>query len=117
MNSTGTAEVVRKYVDESFDPVAPVMVLRWDGGERLWELPEGLSVAGPGPSRLGLRVRRRDGDRYAVRLLWDRTLMAWDDVSKVEILGCCLGPLLAAIGLDLWSMLEQPAGRLKVRAA
>ena len=43
--------------------------------------------------------------------------MAWDDVSKVEILGCCLGPLLAAVGLDLWSMLEQPASRLKLRAA
>jgi hypothetical protein len=38
-------------------------------------------------------------------------------VSKVELLGCCLGPLLAALGLDLWAMLDQPAARPKARAA
>jgi hypothetical protein len=118
MGVTGTGEVVRKYLDEAFDPRAPVMVLRWDGGgERLWELPEGLCVTGPAPAKLGLSVRRRDADRYAVRLLWDRTTLGWEDVSKVELLGCCLGPLLAALGLDLWSLLDQPAVRLKLRAA
>lgn len=119
MSVTGTAEVVRKYLDETFDPRTPVMVLRWDGGgERLWELPEGLCVTGPAPRTLGLSVRpTADADRYAVRLLWDRTTLAWEGVSKVELLGCCLGPLLTALGLDLWVMLDQPAVRLKLRAA
>src|SRR5262249_10898510 len=108
----------RKYLDEAFDARSPVMVLRWDGGgERLWEFPEGLCVTGPAPSRLGLSVRCRDGERYAVRLLWDRTTLAWEDVSKVELLGCCLGPVLSALGMDLWTMLDQPAGRVKMRAA
>jgi hypothetical protein len=95
-----------------------VLVLRWRGGaERLWELPEGLCVTGPAPGKLGLSVRRRDGDRYAVRLLWDRTTLAWEDVSKVELLGCCLGPLLAALGLDLWAMLDRQPARHKAWAA
>jgi hypothetical protein len=121
MNLTGTAEVVRKYLDDAFDARTPVMVLRWDGGdrERLWDLPEGLCVTGPAPAKLGLCVRRLDAaGRYAVRLLWDRTTLAWPDVSRTELLACCLGPLLAAAGLDLWSLLEhQPAARLRSRAA
>jgi hypothetical protein len=115
------AEVVRKYVDETFDPHTPVLALRWDAdgpAERLWELPEGLCVVGGPPTRLGLAIRRQPGGDYAVRLLWERTLLSWSALSRLEMLGSCLGPLLAALGLDLWSLLEQPAApRARPRAA
>ena len=39
-------------------------------------------------------------------------------LSRLEVLGSCLGPLLAALGIDLWSLLEQPvAGKVRARAA
>lgn len=118
MHTTGTAQVVRKYLDEAFDPRCAVMVLRWEGGgDRLWELPEGLCVTGPAPCKFGLSARRLDADRYAVRLLWDRTTLSWDGATRAELLGCCLGPLLAAVGLDLWSLLDQPTARPRLRAA
>jgi hypothetical protein len=117
-----TAEVVRKSIDETFDEHAPVWLLRWqdDGpGERLWQLPEGLCVVGGPPRRLGLSIRPQPSGSYAVRLLWERTLLGWPGLSRVELLGSCLAPLLAALGLDLWSMLQQPvaAARVRPRAA
>jgi len=106
------AEVVRKFIDEAFDPVAPVLVLRWPAGEgqaeRLWELPEGLCVAGAAPNRFGWRIRRTGADTYGVRLVWDRTVLTWSNLSRVELLGCCVGSMLAALGVELWSVLEQP---------
>src|SRR5262249_22848869 len=96
-----TAEVVRTCIDETFDRHPPVLLLRWqeDVGpaERLWELPEGLCVASAPPSRLGVAIRRQPGGEYAVRLLWERTLLAWPTLSRMELLGSCLGPLLAAL--------------------
>ena len=115
-----TAEVLRKYVDETFDWHAPVLVLRWQEGpaERLWELPEGLSVVGGPPSLLGVSIRRVAAGTYAVRLLWERTLLAWPALSRLELLGSCLGPLLGALGIDLWSLLDQPSpGKARPRAA
>jgi hypothetical protein len=110
--SLPAAEVVRKFIDESFDPASPVMVLRWPGGEglaeRLWELPEGLTIAGQAPSRFGWRIRRTGPDSYAVRLVWDRTVLAWQHLPRLELLGCCIGSILAALGVQLWSVLEQP---------
>lgn len=117
------AEVVRKYVDETFDEHTPVLALRWraDPGpaERLWELPEGLCMVGGLPSHLGVAIRRQPAGTYAVRLLWERTVLSWPALSRLELLGSCLGPLLAALGLDLWSMLlpPQPAERARPRAA
>jgi hypothetical protein len=116
-------EVVRKSVEESFDPQTPVLTLRWaDHGpaaERLWELPEGLSLLGTPPRRFGLRLRRFGGDAYDVRIVWERTHLSWPALSRMELLGSSLAPLLAALGLDLWAMLEQPvaAGRARPRAA
>ena len=115
-------EVVRKTVDESFDPVSPVLMLRWaDHGpaaERLWELPEGLSILGTPPRRFGLRLKRLAGDAYDVALVWERTRMSWPSLSRSELLGSSLAALLAALGHDLWAMLEQPlGGRARPRAA
>ena len=116
------AEVVRKYVDDTFDVNTPIMVLRWTDPaacERIWELPEGLSVVGPPPRHFALLVRRAAGDGYAVRLMWDRTQLSWPGLSRLDLLGSCLGALLSSLGLDLWSLLEQsgPALRLRPRAA
>ncbi len=75
------AQVIRKYIDESFDALAPILVLRWQDtsgpGERLWELPEGMCVVGAVPRKLGLRICRLAADRYAVRLLWEGTQLNW----------------------------------------
>ena len=117
------AEVVRKFIDDDFDPHAPVLALRWaaegPAAERLWELPEGLSILGAPPRRFGLHLRRHSADGYAVRLLWERAQLSWPALSRVELLGSSLAPLLAALGLDLWSLMEQPVSsqRLRPRAA
>ena len=121
--SLPAAEIVRKFIDEAFDPHSPVMALRWPEAEgraeRLWELPEGLCVAGSAPARFGYSVRRHAADSYTVRVAWDRTVMSWTNLPRVEILGSCLGSLLAALGIDLWSVLEQPVpgARSRHRAA
>jgi hypothetical protein len=105
------AQVVRKVIDEAFDIHSPVLILQWsDGGaiERLWELPDGFSIMGGAPRRFGLLVRRHSSDTYSVRMLWDRTQLIWRGVSRLDLLGSCLAPLLSAVALDLWSLLEQP---------
>jgi hypothetical protein len=112
------AQVARKVVDEAFDVHSPVLVLEWsDGGatERLWELPDGFSILGGAPRRFGLLVRRDSSDAYGVRILWDRTQLVWRGVSRLDLLGSCLAPLLSAVGLDLWSLLEQPIHRARMR--
>lgn len=118
-----SVDVVRKYVEDSFDVQTPVFALRWavsgPASERLWELPEGLSILGTPPNTFGLYVRRHAADGYAVRIVWDRAQLSWASVTRVQLLGSCLAPLLKALKLDLWSMLEQPipTGRPRLRAA
>lgn len=107
-----SAEVVREYIDEAFDSETPIRVLRWDDepgrGERLWELPEGMCVVSTAPRRLGVRIRRHDEETYSVRLLWDNTQLNWPALSRMELLASCLSPVLGALGVDLWALLEQP---------
>jgi hypothetical protein len=105
--------VLRCYFDESFDPHLPAMCLRWAGPQpdRLWELPEGVALVGPPPQRFGVSIRRDGEDAYAVRLLWDRTCLTWRALSRVQLLACALVPVLAALGTDLWYLLDQPAPR------
>jgi len=104
--------VLRCYFDDAFTPRLPAMCLRWDadlvGGERLWELPEGVTLVGPPPERFGVSINRRGLDSYNVRLLWDRTSLTWDALPRFEVLTSALAPLLAALGTDLWYLLEQP---------
>jgi hypothetical protein len=104
------AEVVRCYFDETFDPPLPAMILEWDGGapERLWELPEGFTFCGPAPRHFGVSIRRLSRDDYAVRLLWDRTSIIWQSLSRVQLLTSALHPLLAALGTELRDLLDQP---------
>jgi hypothetical protein len=107
-----TPEVLRCYLDESFDPHLPAMCLRWQAnsgpGERLWELPEGVCMVGPAPQRFGVTIQRHATDSYAVRMLWDRTSFHWFSLTRAQLLGSALAPLLGALGTDLWYLLDQP---------
>lgn len=111
VTSLPTPEVVRSYFDDGFTPALPAMSLRWQGIEkleRLWDLPEGVSVFGPPPQRFGISVRRRAANTYAVRVLWDTTCLSWTALTRTEILSCSLAALLNALGTDPWCVLEQP---------
>lgn len=118
MDTIPTPKVVRCYFDETFTPHLPAMTLRWSdtpatGGfssfsDRLWELPEGVTVVGPLPRQFGVSIQREGSDAYAVRLLWDRTCFHWPALNKAQLLSCALGPLLASLGTDLWYLLDQP---------
>jgi hypothetical protein len=106
-------EVVRCYFDDDFEPHLPALCLRWSPdsrtpGERLWTLPEGVRLIGPAPQRFGVSIQRRGTDSYAVRLLWERTGFHWPAVTRAQLLSTSLEPLLAAMGTDLWYLLEQP---------
>jgi hypothetical protein len=113
VSSVLAPEVVECYFDEAFDPQLPAMRLRWPARaagrrERLWELPEGLTFTGPAPERFGIHIRRTDADAYRVRLLWDRTCLTWPSLSRTQLLASSLTGLLAALGTDLWCLLDQP---------
>jgi hypothetical protein len=104
-------EVLCSYFDESFEPPLPAMCLTWEAeeaGERTWELPEGIVVTSPPPRCFGIDVRRQGGAAYAVRLLWDRTRLTWTAAAREQLLDSALAPLLAALGIDLWCLLDQP---------
>jgi len=105
-------EVLRSYLDEEFDPHVPALRLRWgpasERDERIWELPEGVSIIGPPPERFGFHVERWADDGYSVRMLWNRTLLSWSALNRVQLLTSSLAPLLRALGSDLWQLLGQP---------
>jgi hypothetical protein len=102
-------QVLRCYFDDTFTPPLPVMCLRWEeDADRLWELPEDVSVAGPAPRRFGVTIERRSADTYSVRLLWDRTSFGWPALTRSQLLASTLVPLLGAVGTDLWYLLDQP---------
>lgn len=103
-------EVLRCYFDDGFHPRLPAMCLRWENAarERLWELPDNVCLAGSPPERFGISIHRRTADTYTVRLLWNHTGLSWPALTRAELLGSALTPLLAAMGTDLWHMLDQP---------
>jgi hypothetical protein len=105
-------EVLRCYFDDSFSPPLAALSLSWPAGEageagRAWRLPEGVNLPGP-PVQFGLRVRRQAADTYAVHLLWDRTRLTWEALTRAQLLDSDLAELLAALSADLWHLLEQP---------
>ncbi len=103
-------EIVRCYFDDTFEPHLPAMYLRWQGvhRERLWELPEHVSLMGPPPERFGVSIERMGRDAYRVRLLWDSSCFVWQSLRRMQLLTSALAPLLGAIGTDLWYLLDQP---------
>jgi hypothetical protein len=113
MTTLPSPKVLRCYLEESFTLGLPAMCLRWECDaneveEHQWELPEGVTLRGPLPERFGISIRRERKDAYRVRLLWDRTYLVWQDLPRAQILDSVLAPLLAAMGTDLWYLLEQP---------
>ncbi len=108
-----TAAVLRRYFDERGGPMLPAYELRWEAAdghttERLWELPEGVCVVGPPPTKFGFKVDRVGVDAYAVRLLWDHTRLSWERLARVQLLASALAALTGALGFDLRAALEQP---------
>jgi hypothetical protein len=107
-----TPEIVRRHVEDFFHRSAPVMSLRWPTNaasmEKLWELPDGVNIMGTPPERFGFHMQRVGRDAYAVRLLWNQTCFSWEALSRMQLLSSALAPLLAALGTDLWCLLEQP---------
>jgi hypothetical protein len=65
-------------------------------------------MTGTPPQRFGVSIQRRNADTYTVRLLWDRTCLIWPGVARTQLLTSALAPLLAAMGTDLWYLLDQP---------
>ena len=107
-----TPTILRRYVDESAGRLVPAFELRWQEGlsqprERLWELPEHVSLVGPPPQRFGVKIECVGADAYAVVVLWDRTRLAWDGLTRVQLLTSALAPLLKVLGGDLRSSLEE----------
>lgn len=107
-----TPTVLRRYFDESAGRIVPAFELRWQEGpaqirERLWELPEHVSLIGPPPQRFGVKLECVGADAYAVVVLWDRTRFAWDGLTRLQLLTSALAPLLKALGGDLRSALEE----------
>jgi len=105
-------EVLHCYFDDRFDPHLPAMRLRWEEGaravHRVWQLPEGLCFQGPAPESFGISIQRLGPDAYNVRILWDQSAWSWVSLTRGQVLGSALVPLLAALGTDLWYLLEQP---------
>jgi hypothetical protein len=109
--------ILSRYLDDTTQPPLPVTALGWDTSvartERLWELPEGLSLVAPPPSHFGLRIERIDSDLYRVTLLWERTRLAWPGLRRVHVLGSSLPVLLRALGSDPAALLDQPIQRTR----
>jgi hypothetical protein len=102
------------YFDIGFVPPLAAMQLNWPASELSpklgWKLPSGENLAGPPPSRFGLRIRRQADDAYAVTLLWDSTYRQWFSLRRHEIVASSLGSILAALGTPLEYLLDQPVG-------
>jgi hypothetical protein len=106
-------EVVGCYFEEGFQPHLPAMCLDWKGNaaalsSRPWLLPNGSSLTGPAPVRFGIEIHRRSWDGYAVRLVWNETCFEWSNLMRKQLLNCCFGAILAAMGTDLLYLLDQP---------
>ncbi len=65
-------------------------------------------MKGPAPDRFGVTVHRVGADSYRVRLLWNSLCLSWEHVTRVQVMTSALAPILAALGTDLWHLLNQP---------
>src|SRR5215510_9655898 len=105
-------EVTRCFCDSDAVPKMSAMELRWRDGtgtaERVWHLPQGVSVVSPAPTRFGIAVERIGDDAFKVQLRWNHVYFAWNPVRGMEIMSSSLSLILKALGTDLWDLLYQP---------
>jgi hypothetical protein len=122
MSSLPKPEVVRCYHDSAFQPPMPAMILRWDAdapglAERLWHLPNSLTVKGAAPTRFGITIQRQGPNAFRIRCLWNELGLQWTNLSRNQIMASSLAQVLAALGTELWYLLEQPLEELQTAAA
>ncbi len=106
-------EVTRCFCDTSVAPKMSAMELRWhpdapDAMERVWHLPQGVSVLSPAPTRFGIDIERIGDDAFKVQLLWNQVYFAWSPLRRVQIMTSSLSLILKALDTDLWQLLQQP---------
>jgi len=114
-----TPRILSRYSDDNAEPSLPAVSLDWgrQSAERLWELPEGLTLVAPPPLQFGVKVDRVGADLYRVALLWERTRFTWPALRRVQLQASSLPALLRALGTDPSSLLDQPIQREKLAAA
>src|SRR3954462_11295377 len=100
-------EVVRCFFDKSFDAHLPAMELRWNPNapgvaERIWYLPDSVSLTGPAPIQFGITISRHGHDGSRVRVLWNGLCLSWAELTRAQIMSSSLALVLNALGTDLW---------------
>jgi hypothetical protein len=106
-------EVLGCFFDDCVVPHLSAMELRWHAdapgtAERVWHLPQGVSVHGPAPERFGIAIERLGEDDYKVQVLWNHLCLAWNHLRRVQIMTSSLSLVLQALGTDMWHLLHQP---------
>jgi hypothetical protein len=110
--------VMRCYFDATFVPHVPAMELYWapdapGSTERIWHLPQSVSLHSAAPTRFGITVERRGADDYKVRVLWNQLVLAWSGLRRVQIMTSSLSLIARALNTDLWQQLNQPIAQLR----
>jgi hypothetical protein len=113
MQQLPAPHIVRCFFETRFEPHLPAMELQWDAdahgvADRTWHLPDRVSLRGPAPSCFGLVLHRHGANAYQLHILWDRVCLCWEDLPRSEIMASSLSIVLAALGTDLWYLLDQP---------
>jgi hypothetical protein len=106
-------DVVRCFFEQTFEPPLPAMELRWDPDsagafDRVWHLPENVTIKGPAPQRFGVTIHRLGDNSYKVRVLWNRLCLNWDELTRRQIMTSSLALILGSLGTDVWYLLDQP---------
>ncbi len=115
-------DVLRCTFDKTAQPNLPVMELQWDPDapgvmDRNWYLPENVVLKGPAPTRFGVTIHRQSTNSFRVRVLWNQLQLAWENLTRTQILCSALASLLQSLGTDLWYLLEQPVSGEEITLA
>jgi hypothetical protein len=110
MESLAEPNVLRCFCDATLAPTISALELRWpaDAAERIWHLPQAVSILSAAPTRFGIVVERLGADAFKVQLLWNHTHFSWNPVRRVDVMTSSLSLILKALGTDLWQLLQQP---------
>jgi hypothetical protein len=105
-------QVERCIFADGFESPLPAMELRWDRddgcvAEQVWHLPAGVTLKSAAPDRFGIAIHRGGKNSYRVRVAWNDLCLCWNDLSRSQIMSSSLASILAALGTDLWRLLDQ----------